>query len=225
MTSQIARRLVILGAPGSGKGTIASRIVKTYGMPHIVVGDLLRQHIQRKSEESKTIKEHIDKGLLLPDDLVLKFVVGELKKNRDKGFLLDGYPRTINQAQLLNKEIQVDHVVALNVPSEEIVNRLKDRWVHAPSGRVYNLLWNPPKNAGKDDETGEALSQRDDDKPEVIRSRLDTYDKNTNPITEFYKKKNILQEFHGRESDKIWPEVKKYLDRVLNEPSARKQGA
>jgi len=105
MTSHIARRLIILGAPGSGKGTIAGRIVKTYGMPHIVVGDLLRQHIQRKSgklfciinlyfflykEESKTIKEHIDKGLLLPDDLVLKFVAGELRKIRDKGFLLDG---------------------------------------------------------------------------------------------------------------------------------------
>jgi len=121
--------------------------------------------------------------------------------------------------------MKVDHVVALNVPADEIVNRLKDRWVHAPSGRVYNFLWNPPKVAGKDDQTGEALSQRDDDKPEVIRSRLATYDKNTNPIADFYKRQNILQEFHGRESDKIWPEVKKYLDRVLNEPTARKQGA
>jgi len=225
MTSQIARRLVILGAPGSGKGTIASRIVKTYGMPHIVVGDLLRQSIQQKSSESKSIKEHIDKGLLLPDDLVLKFVVGELRKVRDKGFLLDGYPRTLNQAKALDKEIQVDHVVALNVPNDEIVNRLKDRWVHQSSGRVYNLLWNPPKVAGKDDQTGEALTQRDDDKPQVILNRLQTYDKNTKPITEFYQQKKILQEFHGRESDKIWPEVKKYLDRVLNETPARKQGA
>ncbi|CAF1546848.1 unnamed protein product [Adineta steineri] len=152
MTTQIARRLVILGAPGSGKGTIASRIIKTYGMPYIVVGDLLRSHIQRKTEESKTIKEHIDKGLLLPDELVLKFVAGELKKIRDKGFLLDGYPRTLNQAKLLDKEMQIDHVVALNVPNDEIVNRLKDRWIHAPSGRIYNLLWNPPKvavNLGK----------------------------------------------------------------------------
>jgi adenylate kinase family enzyme len=114
--------------------------------------------------ESKTIKEHIDKGLLLPDDLVLKFVAGELKKSQDKGFLLDGrcatrpenprdtffstgYPRTLNQAELLNKELKVDHVVALNVPNDEIVNRLKDRWIHASSGRVYNLLWNPPKVA------------------------------------------------------------------------------
>jgi len=225
MASQIVRRLVILGAPGSGKGTIAKRIVKTYGMAHIVVGDLLRQSIQQKSESSRTIKEHIDKGLLLPDDLVLKFVVTELKNLGDKGFLLDGYPRTLKQAEMLHRKMQMDHVVALNVPNDEIVNRLKDRWVHQPSGRVYNLLWSPPKVAGKDDETGEPLSQREDDKPEVIRNRLETYDKNTQPIMDFYKKLKILEEFHGRESDKIWPEVKKYLDRVLKEPSARKPAA
>jgi len=225
MASQIARRLVILGAPGSGKGTIAKRIVKTYGMNYIVVGDLLRQSIQQKSESSRTIKEHIDKGLLLPDDLVLKFVVGELGKLGDKGFLLDGYPRTLAQAEMLHRRMKMDHVVALNVPNDEIINRLKDRWLHLPSGRVYNLLWSPPKVAGKDDETGEPLSQREDDKPEVIRHRLETYDKNTDPIKEFYRKLHILEEFHGRESDKIWPEVKKYLDRILNEPIARKPGA
>jgi len=225
MSSQIARRLVILGAPGSGKGTIASRIVKSYGMPHIVVGDLLRQHIQRKSEESKTIKEHIDKGILLPDELVLKFLIDELEKNREKGFLLDGYPRTLNQTEMLHRQMKVDHVIALNVPADEIINRLKDRWVHLPSGRVYNLLWSPPKVSGKDDETGEPLSQREDDKPEVIRHRLETFDKNTNPIKEFYKQLNVLQEFHGRESDKIWPEVKKYLDQVLKQPIAQKPAA
>jgi len=225
MASQFARRLIILGAPGSGKGTIASRIVKTYGMPHIVVGDLLRQNIQQKTEASRTIKEHIDKGLLLPDELVLDFVVKELKKLGKQGFLLDGYPRTLKQAEMLDRQLNMDHVVALNVPADEIINRLKDRWVHLPSGRVYNLLWSPPKVAGKDDVTGEPLSQREDDKPAVIRNRLETYDKNTNPIVEFYRKQKILEEFHGRESDKIWPEVKKYLDRVLNEPSTRKTAA
>ncbi len=155
-------------------------------------------------EETKTIKEYINKGLLLPDELVLKFVVDELEKIRDKGFLLDGkmkqnnfrfnlfflskgYPRTLNQAELLHRQMKVDHVIALNVPADEIINRLKDRWVHLPSGRVYNLLWSAPKVPGKDDETGEPLSQREDDKPAVIRHRLDTYDKNTNPITEFYR--------------------------------------
>ncbi|CAF0975873.1 unnamed protein product [Adineta steineri] len=225
MTSQIARRLLILGAPGSGKGTIASRIAKTYGTPHIVVGDLLRQHIQRKSDESKTIKEHIDKGLLLPDDLVLKFVVDELEKIRDQGFLLDGYPRTLKQAEMLHRQMKVNHVIALNVPADEIINRLKDRWVHLPSGRVYNLQWSPPKVAGKDDETGEPISQREDDKPEVIRHRLNTHDKNTNPIKEFYKQLGLLQEFTGRESDKIWPEVKQYLDRILKDSNSQKTAA
>ncbi|UJR10233.1 hypothetical protein I4U23_014446 [Adineta vaga] len=225
MASQIVRRLVILGAPGSGKSTIANRIVKTYGMPYIVVGDLFRQHIQQKSEESKTIKEHIDKGILLPDELVLKFVVDELEKVREQGFLLDGYPRTLNQAEMLHRHMKIDHVIALNVPADEIINRLKDRWVHLSSGRVYNLRWSAPKVPGKDDETGEPLSQREDDKPAVIRHRLNTYDKNTNPIMEFYKKFDVLQEFHGRESDKIWPEVKKYLDRVLKEPNPQKVAA
>ncbi|CAF2374001.1 unnamed protein product [Rotaria sp. Silwood2] len=225
MASQIARRLVILGAPGSGKGTIASRIVKTYGMPYIVVGDLLRQNIQQKTEESRTIKEHVDKGLLLPDELILKFVVDELEKNREQGFLLDGYPRTLNQAEMLYRQMKVDHVIALHVPADEIINRLKDRWVHLPSGRVYNLLWSPPKVSGKDDQTDEPLSQREDDRPEVLRHRLNTYDKNTNPIMEFYKKFGILKEFHGRESDKIWPEVKNYLDRVLKESIPQKPAA
>jgi nucleoside-triphosphate--adenylate kinase len=168
----------------------------------------------------------------LPDELVLKFVIDEVEKIREKGFLLDGkikilknpnslfyffkgYPRTLNQAEMLYRQMKVDHVIALNVPSDEIINRLKDRWVHLPSGRVYNLQWSPPKVSGKDDETGEPLYQREDDKPAVIRHRLDTYNKNTNPIMEFYRQLDVLQEFHGRESDKIWPEVKKYLDRVL----------
>ncbi|CAF0996518.1 unnamed protein product [Rotaria sordida] len=225
MASQIARRLIILGAPGSGKGTIASRIVKTYSMPYVVVGDLLRQNIQQKTEESRTIKEHIDKGLLLPDELILKFVVDELEKNREQGFLLDGYPRTLNQAKMLHRQMKIDHVISLHVPTDEIINRLKDRWVHLPSGRVYNLLWSPPKISGKDDQTGESLSQREDDKPEVLRHRLITYDKNTNPIMEFYRQLDILEEFHGRESDKIWPEVKNYLDRILKESISQKSAA
>lgn len=162
MAAQIARRLVILGAPGSGKGTIATRIAKTYGMPYIVVGDLLRQQIQQRSDDSKTIKDHLNKGVLLPDDLVLKILTDELEKVRDQGFLLDGneqllspfpyrtfrcsgFPRTLNQAEMLYRQMKIDHAIALNVPTDEIINRLKDRWVHLASGRVYNLRWSPPK--------------------------------------------------------------------------------
>ncbi len=102
-------------------------------------------------------------------------------------FYQKGYPRTLNQAELLYRQMKVDHVIALNIPADEIINRLKDRWVHLPSGRVYNLLWSAPKVPGKDDETGEPLSQREDDKPTVLRHRLDTYNKNTNPIMQFYR--------------------------------------
>lgn len=192
------------------------------------------------SEDSKTIKEHIDKGLLLPDDLVLKLVIEELEKVREKGFLLDGknifsrffssiylsgYPRTLNQAEIFHRQMKIDHVLALHVPFDEIINRLKDRWVHLPSGRVYNSRWSPPKLESKDDETGEPLSQREDDKPSIIRHRLETYDKNTNPIMEFYRQLSVLKEFHGRESDQIWPEVKNYLDKVLSEPNPSKTAA
>ncbi|CAF1368050.1 unnamed protein product [Rotaria magnacalcarata] len=222
MASQIARRLVILGAPGSGKSTIATRIVKAYGMPYIVAGDLLRQNIKQQSEESRTMKEYINKGLLIPDDLILKFLVDELEKNREQGFLLEGYPRTLNQAEMLYRQMKVDHVIAIHVPADEIINRLKDRWFHLSSGRVYNLLWRPPKEAGKDDITGEPLAQREDDKPAVIRHRLNAYNKNINPIIQFYKQLGILQDFHGRESDKIWPEVKNYLDHILKEPMNQK---
>lgn len=102
-------------------------------------------------------------------------------------FLRKGFPRTLNQAELLHRQTKIDHAISLNVPADEIINRLTDRWVHLSSGRVYNLRWKPPKVPGKDDETGEPLSQREDDKLAVIRHRLDTYDKNTNPIMEFYR--------------------------------------
>ncbi|CAF3341917.1 unnamed protein product [Rotaria socialis] len=225
MASQIARRLVILGAPGSGKSTIATRIVKAYGMPYIVAGDLVRQNIQQQSEESRTIREYVNKGLLLSDDLILKFLVDELEKNREQGFLLEGYPRTLNQAEMLYRQMKVDHVIAIHVPADEIINRLNDRWFHLSSGRVYNRLWSPPKEAGKDDVTGEPLAQREDDIPAVIRHRLNAYNKNTNPIIQFYKQLGILQDFHGRESDKIWPEVKNYLDHILKEPISQKVAA
>jgi nucleoside-triphosphate--adenylate kinase len=185
MASHLVRRLIVLGAPGSGKSTIANRIVQTYGMSHIVVGDLVRQHIQRRSgslvkidsfnkifldaflDESRTIRESTDKGILLPDDVVLKFVTDELTRIGEQSCLLDGnvrlvcyvwnyleyvlcliptgYPRTLSQAEMFYRQTKVDHVIALNVSVDEIINRLQDRWCHLSSGRVYHRLWNPPK--------------------------------------------------------------------------------
>ncbi|XP_071952188.1 GTP:AMP phosphotransferase AK3, mitochondrial-like isoform X2 [Antedon mediterranea] len=122
-----------------------------------------------------------------------------------------GFPRTVPQAEALMKEQEINTVINLDIPFDEIVKRLESRWVHLESGRVYNLLWSPPKVEGKDDVTGENLIQRDDDKPATVRARLETYNKQTTPVTEFYRKHNLLQTFSGTETDKIWPEVYKFL--------------
>ena len=139
-------RLIILGAPGSGKGTISSRIVKEFRLTHLSSGDILRSNIQNKTELGLEVKEMVSKGKLIPDDMITKLMLTELKKLNEVSWLLDGYPRTISQAKELDKNrFDVDRVINLNVPFEEIINRLKKRWIHPASGRVYNLDFNPPK--------------------------------------------------------------------------------
>lgn len=139
-------RLIILGAPGSGKGTISSRIVKDLKLNHLSSGDLLRSNIQNKTELGLKVKDLVSKGKLVSDDLMTRIVLQELNKLGNSSWLLDGFPRTLNQCKTLDdKKIFVDRVINLNVPFEEIINRLKHRWVHPPSGRVYNLEFNPPK--------------------------------------------------------------------------------
>jgi adenylate kinase len=137
-------RLIILGAPGSGKGTISQRIVKEFRLNHLSSGDLLRYHIQNKTEIGEKAKSYVAKGQLLPDDFITKLVVQELNKLSGSNWLLDGFPRTLSQCKAIER-VQVDRVVQLNVPFEVIVNRLKHRWVHPPSGRIYNNEFNPPK--------------------------------------------------------------------------------
>ena len=139
-------RLIILGAPGSGKGTISSRIVKEFRPSHLSSGDLLRSNIQQKTDLGLKVKDLVSKGQLVPDDLVTKIVLQELHKLAKTSWLLDGFPRNLNQCNVLESQnIQVDRVINLNVPFEEIINRLKHRWIHPPSGRFYNLEFNPPK--------------------------------------------------------------------------------
>jgi nucleoside-triphosphate--adenylate kinase len=139
-------RLIILGAPGSGKGTISSRIVKEFRLPHLSSGDLLRANVEKKTPIGLKAREYISKGHLLPDDFISKIILDELKILGNSSWLLDGFPRTLAQAKMLDSaRINVDRVINLNVPFEVIVNRLKHRWVHPSSGRVYNLEFNPPK--------------------------------------------------------------------------------
>lgn len=209
-------KALILGAPGSGKGTISSRIVNKYNVLHISSGDILRDHIQKKTTLGKEVKSYLDEGKLVPDDVMIKFMMSEINKVSNVPWLLDGFPRTVGQANALWNVQPVDVVLNLSVPFEVIVDRVKNRWVHLPSGRVYNIGFNTPKVEGKDDITGEPLVQRPDDKPEAVKKRLEIYDSLTRPVITFYMEKGIIKEFSGRTSDEIWPKVTKYLDPVLH---------
>ncbi|CAG9782887.1 unnamed protein product [Diatraea saccharalis] len=208
-------KALILGAPASGKGTISSRIVKKYNIEHVSSGDKLRDHIEKQTSLGKEVKKYLNEGKLVPDQVMIKFMINELGSVQGKPWLLDGFPRTVGQAEALWKVQPVDVVLNLVVPFEVIIDRVKNRWVHLPSGRVYNIDFNAPKVAGKDDDTGEELVQRPDDKPEAVQKRLEIYDSITRPVIEFYKKKGILKEFEGRTSDEIWPKVTAYLDPIF----------
>lgn len=209
--------MLIVGKPGGGKGTISNKILKDFPLfEHISTGDLLRQHVRNETDIGKEAKTYMDKGGLVPDDVMIRLVMEDSEKALESGksLLLDGFPRTMEQAKALDEKIDVEIVVDLNIPTETIVERIADRWIHPASGRVYNYSYNPPKVHGKDDETGEDLVQREDDKPETVRMRLEAYDKVTAPLVEYYDKKGVLKTFSGTMSDKIYPEVKKWLQEV-----------
>lgn len=202
---------IILGAPGSGKGTISSRIIRKFDMKHISSGDLLRNNILNKTALGLDAKKYMDKGQLVPDSVMINLITNELNSNSDINWLLDGFPRTRSQASELNKHTNIDVAINLVVPFDIIIERIQRRWIHAPSGRVYNTDFNAPKVPGIDDVTGEKLVQRDDDKPEAVQKRLEIYSKTVEPVLEFYKGAGILEEFSGKTSDEIWPSVFKFL--------------
>jgi nucleoside-triphosphate--adenylate kinase len=206
---------LIVGAPGSGKGTISNWIVRDFGLSHVSSGDLLRAHMRDGTPLGSEAKSYIDQGNLVPDSVMVGLITEELKKLDTSSWLLDGFPRTKPQAEALQEEAPINVVVNLVIPFDTIVDRIKDRWLHPGSGRIYNLVFNPPKVAGKDDVTGEDLIQRDDDKPESVLNRLEVFQANTEPVLEFYREMGILQDFKGTESKKIWPHVEKYLKTVI----------
>ncbi|XP_049629976.1 GTP:AMP phosphotransferase AK3, mitochondrial isoform X1 [Suncus etruscus] len=204
-------RAVIMGAPGSGKGTVSSRIVQHFELKHLSSGDLLRDNMLRGTEIGVLAKTFIDQGKLIPDDVMTRLVLHELKNLTQYNWLLDGFPRTLPQAEVLDRTYQIDTVINLNVPFEVIKQRLTARWIHPKSGRVYNMEFNPPKTLGIDDETGEPLIQREDDRPETVIKRLKTYEAETEPVLEYYRKKGVLEVFTGTETNKIWPHVYAFL--------------
>jgi adenylate kinase len=180
-------RLILLGAPGVGKGTQAKFITEKFHIPPISTGDILRAAIHQGTDLGKKVKSMMDSGQLVPDDVVIELVAERTRQADCKnGFLLDGFPRTVNQAQALHQITDIDAVIDIDVPEEEIIRRLTGRRIHQASGRIYHIDSNPPRIAGKDDLTGEDLIQRADDTEETVRKRLNVYQQQTKPLRDFY---------------------------------------
>ncbi len=185
----------MLGPPGAGKGTYASRLNVILSVPHISTGDMVRDEIKAQTELGKKIKQYSDKGELVPDDIIVQLLKERLKKpDCQKGFILDGFPRTISQAEALDKISSIDVVLNLNVADEIIIKRLSNRVTCKNCGAIYNLLTLKPKKDGVCDNCGGELYQRHDDKPEVIQERLNVYREKTQPLIEYYKRKRLLKD-------------------------------
>lgn len=183
-------RIILLGPPGAGKGTQAAYIRDRYGIPQISTGDMLRAAVSAGTELGKKAKEVMDRGELVSDDIIIGLVKERIEEpDCENGFLFDGFPRTIAQADALREAgIDIDAVVEIEVDDDDIIRRMSGRRTHPSSGRVYHVEFNPPEVAGHDDETGEPLVQRDDDREEVVRQRLETYHEQTEPLIGYYRK-------------------------------------
>ena len=183
-------RLILIGPPGAGKGTQANFITTKYSIPQISTGDMLRAAIKAGSPLGVAAKKVMDQGALVSDDIIIGLVKERLKQpDCQRGYLFDGFPRTIPQAEAMRAAgVKLDFVLEIDVPDAEIIARMSGRWVHMASGRTYHVKFNPPKVPGKDDATGEALIQRDDDKAETVRKRLEVYHSQTEPLVAYYSK-------------------------------------
>jgi adenylate kinase len=183
-------RLVLLGAPGAGKGTQAGFIAEKFDIPQISTGDMLRAAVKAGSPLGREARKFMDAGALVPDDVIIGLVKERIKQpDSVRGFLFDGFPRTIPQADAMkNAGVNLDYVIEVDVDDAEIIKRLSGRRVHPASGRTYHVTFHPPRVAGRDDLTGEALIQRDDDKEETVRKRLEVYHSQTQPLVAYYSK-------------------------------------
>ena len=211
-------KIIMLGAPGAGKGTQAKMIAEKCGIPHISTGDIFRANIKNGTELGAEAKEYMDKGLLVPDELVCDLVVDRIQQaDCEKGYILDGFPRTIPQAEALENalnaiEQKLDYAIDIDVPDENIINRMSGRRACVGCGATYHVLFNPTKVEGKCDVCGESLILRDDDKPETVKKRLDVYHTQTQPLIDFYTERKVLVEVDGTQSmDKVFDDIMKIL--------------
>ncbi|GAA5900775.1 hypothetical protein JCM6882_007661 [Rhodosporidiobolus microsporus] len=212
-------RMILLGAPGAGKGTLSDYLLDEFEIESVVVGQLLREEILNGTELGREAERVMKEGALLSDDLVLQVVEPALDKLRDKNWLLDGFPRKASQAALLDSMLEAQNerngstghdlnfVASLKVPDEVIVKRIADRYIHLPSGRTYNLSFNPPNKPGLDDVTGEPLSQRPDDDASTVRTRLRVFHAENDPLLAHYAGSGKMAVFEGRTSKEIWPRL------------------
>jgi adenylate kinase len=197
------RNLVLLGPPGAGKGTQAQRLRDDFELPYYSTGDILREAIASESELGKQVKEIVDSGELVPDDLIGAVVEEKLNSGEaDDGFLLDGFPRTIGQAEMLERALEkhgrrLTAALLIDAPDEEVVRRLSGRRTCVKGGHVYHVEFDPPKREGVCDQDGSRLVQRDDDKPETVEKRLEVYHEQTEPLIQWYSERGLLRRFEG----------------------------
>jgi adenylate kinase len=198
--------LILIGPPGAGKGTQAERLIDDFDVPYYATGNILRAAIEGDTELGREAKEYVDRGELVPDDLICRVIDERLDAGEaDDGFILDGFPRTVGQAEMLDETLSrrgrsLTAALLIDAPDEEVVRRLSGRRVCAKNNHVYHVEFDPPKSEGVCDQDGSRLTQRDDDKPETIRKRLGVYHEQTEPLIEWYEEQGLLRRFDGNRS-------------------------
>lgn len=211
-------RIVLMGPPGAGKGTQAKKLCEAFGVPQVSTGDILRAAVNQGTELGKKAKEYMDQGLLVPDEVITGIVKERLRKSDvEKGFILDGFPRTIPQAESLEKileemGIKLDAVINIVVPREELIERFTGRRVCENCGSTYHIKYNPPKQEGICDKCGGRLIVRADDDVKTVEKRIDVYERETKPLIDYYKSKNLLVNIDGnRPIEEVFEEIKGLL--------------
>ncbi len=211
-------KIIMLGAPGAGKGTQAKKIAQKYGIPHVSTGDIFRANIKNGTELGMKAKTYMDAGNLVPDEITIGMLLDRIHQDDcKKGYVLDGFPRTIPQAESLTAALRergesIDYAIDVDVPDENIISRMSGRRACLSCGATYHIVYNAPKKEGVCDQCGEPLVLRDDDKPETVRNRLDVYHRQTQPLIDYYKKEGILAQVDGtQDMEQVFQDIVKIL--------------